>query len=85
MWGGLTFFIIPCLLGLSFFVWIKILKRDAWGMVLGYLTLLALFVIFRSAWFYYPIWLGTFLVLVYKWRGRTVLGTKDEGRTTENS
>lgn len=69
MWGGLTFFIIPSLLGVLFFVWIKLLKRDAWGILAAYLTLLALFLILRSAWVYYPIWLGTFIVLLYKWRG----------------
>lgn len=68
MWGGLTFFIIPSILGILFFVWIKILKRDAWGILAAYLTLLAGFILLRSEWFYYPIWLGSFLILVYKWR-----------------
>src|SRR5581483_104453 len=68
MWGGLTFFIVPSLLGILFFVWIRLLKNDAWGMMLGYVSLLLAFLILRSAWFYYPIWLGTFLILVYKWR-----------------
>ncbi len=72
MWGGLTFFILPLTLGLLFFVWIKLLKNDAWGIVAGYLTVLAGFVILRSEWFYYPIWLGTFLILVYKWRAKLV-------------
>lgn len=70
MWGGLTFFIIPSILGILFFVWIKLLKRDAWGIIAAYLTLLAGFVLLRSEWFYYPIWLGSFLILVYKWRAR---------------
>lgn len=70
MWGGLTFFILPSILGILFFVWIKLLKNDAWGIVAAYLTVLAGFVILRSEWIYYPIWLGTFLVLVYKWRAK---------------
>ncbi len=73
MWGGLTFFIIPSVLGILFFVWIKILKRDGWGIIAAYLTLLAGFVILRSEWFYFPIWLGTFLILIYKWRERLVV------------
>ena len=68
MWGGLTFFIIPSILGILFFVWIKLLKRNAWGIIAAYLTLLAGFVILRSEWFYYPIWFGSFLILLYKWR-----------------
>jgi glycerol-3-phosphate acyltransferase PlsY len=68
MWGGLTFFIIPGLLGIFFFVWIKVVKNDAWGMMLGYVSLLLAFLILRSVWFYYPIWFGTFLILLYKWR-----------------
>lgn len=72
MWGGLTFFIIPSILGILFFVWIKILKRDAWGILAAYLTLLAGLVLLHSEWFYFPIWLGTFLILLYKWRGGLV-------------
>lgn len=68
MWGGLTFFIIPSLLGILFFVWLKLVKRDAWGILAAYLTLLAGFILFRSEWFYLAIWLGTFLILLLKWR-----------------
>lgn len=67
-WGGLTFFIIPGLLGILFFVWIKILKNSAWGIMVAYFSVLLLFLILRSDWIYFAIWFGTFLILLYKWR-----------------
>jgi acyl phosphate:glycerol-3-phosphate acyltransferase len=68
MWGGLTFFIIPSALGILFFVWIKIIKHDAWGILLAYLTILVAFVVLRSDWTFFAIWFGSFAILVYKWR-----------------
>lgn len=68
MWGGLTFFIIPLILATLFTVLTRVLKNDAWGVIASYLVLLAGFVVLRSEWFYFAIWLGTFLILVYRWR-----------------
>jgi glycerol-3-phosphate acyltransferase PlsY len=67
-WGGLTFFIIPGLLGMLFFVWVKLLKNSAWGITVAYLSLLVLFLMLRSEWIYFAVWCGTFLILLYKWR-----------------
>ena len=68
VWGGLTFFIIPGLLGILFFVWVKLLKNSAWGITLAYLTILVLFLVLQSEWIYFAVWFGTFLILLYKWR-----------------
>lgn len=68
MWGGLTFFIVPGVLGILFFVLTRVIKSDAWGVMAAYLVLLAGFVVLKSEWFYFAIWGGTFLILVYKWR-----------------
>ncbi len=68
MWGGLTFFIIPSILGILFFVLTRLLKSDVWGILAAYLAVLAGFLLLKSEWYYFWIWLGSFLILVYKWR-----------------
>jgi hypothetical protein len=51
-----------------FTVLTRMLKNDAWGVIASYLVLLAGFIILRSEWFYFAIWLATFLILLYRWR-----------------
>lgn len=52
IWTGLSLFVVPILLGLSFAVWLKLLRPEGWAVVAGSLTLLfmLLFLFWSLTW-----------------------------------
>ncbi len=52
IWTGLSLFVVPILLGLSFAVWLMLLRPEGWAVVAGSLTLLfiLLFLFWSLTW-----------------------------------
>ena len=68
IWTGLTLWLAPTVLGLAFAVWVSILKKDAWAVLLGLVTLLIVLLLFVPDPVYGWVWIGNFLILGWKHR-----------------
>ena len=70
IWTGLTVWLAPTVLGLAFALWLTILKKDAWAVLLGLVTLLVVLLLVEANSVYLWVWLGNFLILAWKHMGR---------------
>lgn len=68
VWFGLTFWLGPTVLGLSFAVWLWLLTVEGWAVLAGMLTFLAFLPFFPGELPLVAIWLGNFIVLAWKHR-----------------
>jgi len=57
-WAGLTLYVVPTILGLSFAFWLLVLSAEAWAVLMGMLTLLVCLLF----WFPNPVWMAVWLV-----------------------
>lgn len=71
IWTGLTLFVIPVLLGLSFAVWMTLLRPEGWAVSLGSLSLLISLLIY-SAPLVWSLSCGG-MVIILAWTHRTDL------------
>jgi len=69
VWTGLTLWIGPTLLGLSFAIWMWMLTVEGWAVLAGMLTFLAFFQFFPAESSFEAVWLGNFIILAWKHRG----------------
>lgn len=74
IWTGLSLFVVPILLGLSFAVWLTLLRPEGWSVVAGSLTLLILLL----SLFWSPVWIATCvgMLLILAWTHRADLRRK---------
>ncbi len=66
IWCGLTYWEIPILLGVSLFVFYIIQNQDAWSVILANLSIPVYISWQELLPTFYLVWLGTFVILVYK-------------------
>jgi glycerol-3-phosphate acyltransferase PlsY len=66
VWAGLTTWQGPIVLGLAFAFWLKALAAAAWAVMAGMLTLLAVLLLVHAPWVWLVVWLGNFLILVFR-------------------
>ena len=66
IWCGLTYWEIPILLGVSLFVFYIIQNQDAWTVILANLSIPVYISWQELLPTFYLVWLGTFVILVYK-------------------
>lgn len=69
VWFGLTLWVGPTLLGLSFAVWLWLLTVEGWAVLAGMLTFLAFLQFLPGDLMLSAIWLGNFVILAWKHRG----------------
>jgi glycerol-3-phosphate acyltransferase PlsY len=74
VWTGLSLWLVPTVLGLSFAFWIFLLRNDGRAVLGGMLSVLVLFLVLGvvNAWYY--IWIGNFLILAWKYRQKWLPG-----------
>lgn len=68
VWTGLTLWLAPTALGVSFALWLLILKNDGRAVLAGMLTLLILFILINADNAWLIVWLGNTLILAWKYR-----------------
>jgi glycerol-3-phosphate acyltransferase PlsY len=68
IWCGLSLWLIPTLLGISFAFWLKTTKVSGLAVMLGLLTLLPAFFLLDSPKIWFAIWAGNALILGWKHR-----------------
>jgi glycerol-3-phosphate acyltransferase PlsY len=68
VWTGLTLWVGPTLLGLSFAIWLWLLTVEGWAVLAGMLTFLAFLQSFPGDLPLSMIWLGNFVILTWKHR-----------------
>ena len=66
VWLGLTLWVGPTVLGLAFAVWLLILKRDAWAVILGSITQFVFFLLIGADWTWLAANVGITAVLLVK-------------------
>jgi acyl phosphate:glycerol-3-phosphate acyltransferase len=66
VWCGLTLWMAPTVLGISFAIWLRLLKIDAWAVLLGMFTLLIALIITHQPPTHYFIWSGNLIILLWK-------------------
>jgi len=68
VWAGLSTWLVPAVLGLSFGLWLWLLDMDSWAVVAGLLSLLFFMILYPIN----PLWLvilaGNSLILIWKQR-----------------
>ena len=69
VWTGLTLWVGPTILGLSFAIWLWLLTVEGWAVLAGMLTFLAFLQFFPGDWSYQMLWLGNFIILAWKHQG----------------
>jgi glycerol-3-phosphate acyltransferase PlsY len=72
VWTGLTLWLVPTFLGLSFAIWLRLLKREATAVLLGMGTILPLLWLTQAEPTLYLVWLGNWLILA--WTHKSVIG-----------
>ncbi len=65
-WTGLTLWFAPVVLGAAFGLWLTILKKDAWAVILGLLTLFIALLLLVPNPVYLSVWVGSFLIVGHK-------------------
>lgn len=65
-WTGMTLWLAPTLLGISFAAVQLTRRNDRLAIVLGQAVLLIAFLVVRADWTWYAVWVGTGLVLLVK-------------------
>jgi glycerol-3-phosphate acyltransferase PlsY len=68
VWCGLTLWLVPTLLGISFAVWLKAVKVAGLAVVLGLLSLLPALLWLQPPFAWFAIWLGNTIILAWKHR-----------------
>ncbi|MFZ0547180.1 MAG: glycerol-3-phosphate acyltransferase [Candidatus Promineifilaceae bacterium] len=68
VWCGLSLWLAPTALGISFALWLFILKKDGRAVLAGMLSLLILLLIIRADTAWLLIWLGNTAILAWKTR-----------------
>ncbi len=66
IWTGLTLWLAPTILGIAFGLCLTILKKDAWAVMLGLVTLLLVLLLVEPDPVYVWVWLGNFVILGWK-------------------
>jgi len=66
VWTGLTLWVGPTLLGLSFALWMWLITVEGWAVLAGMLTFLAFFQFFPVESSFEAVWLGNFIILAWK-------------------
>lgn len=75
VWTGLTLWLVPAVLGISFVIWILILKNDGRTVLAGMFTVLILLLIIRADTVWYLVWFGNTIILAWKYRKKWLSGT----------
>ena len=68
IWTGLTLWIVPVVLGVSFALWLKVLVVEGWAILAGMLTLLVFLLATRADPTWLAVWLGSLLLFLWKHR-----------------
>lgn len=68
IWAGLTLWRIPTLMGLLFGAWLFLLETEGWAVTAGLLSLLVVLFSVGADGVLLTVWLGMFLILVWKHR-----------------
>lgn len=68
VWTGLSVWLVPIILGLSFALWLTLLRPEGWGVLAGSFTLLAALLLLNTPTSWLAIWLGMFLIFVWTQR-----------------
>ena len=68
IWTGLTGWVVPVVLGLSFAVWLKVLVVEGWAILAGMLTLLVVLSIIHADPVWFGVWAGSFALFLWKHR-----------------
>jgi glycerol-3-phosphate acyltransferase PlsY len=68
VWTGLSIWLVPTILGLSFALWLSILRPEGWAVLAGSLTLLVALLILPTPASWLVIWLG--MALIFAWAQR---------------
>lgn len=66
VWTGLTIWIGPMTLGLAFAFWLRILKKDAWAVILGSVTQFVVFLVLGADWVWLAVCEGITAVFIWK-------------------
>jgi glycerol-3-phosphate acyltransferase PlsY len=74
IWTGLSLWVAPTVLGVSFAIWLLLLKNDGRAVLAGMLTILVLFFILKADTVWFIVWLGNFLLLAWKYREKLMSG-----------
>lgn len=65
VWTGLSIWLVPTILGLSFALWLSLLRPEGWAVLAGSLTLLAALFILPTPASWLAVWLG--MALIFAW------------------
>jgi glycerol-3-phosphate acyltransferase PlsY len=68
IWTGLTLWIVPVVLGVSFALWLKVLVVEGWAILAGMLTLLVFLLVTRADPAWLAVWLGSLILFLWKHR-----------------
>jgi glycerol-3-phosphate acyltransferase PlsY len=68
VWTGLSLWLVPTVLGISLALWIPILKSDGRALLAGMFSVLILLLIIDADNSWYLVWLGSTLILAWKYR-----------------
>lgn len=68
VWCGLSLWLAPAVLGLSFALWLILLKNDGRAVLAGMFSLLILFLLISTDGAWFLVWLGNTAVLAWKYR-----------------
>lgn len=70
VWTALTVYEAPVVLGLSLAVWSWLLRNDGWVIVFGMFSLLVYLLIWHPDPVLFGLWIGNFIILVWRYRDR---------------
>jgi glycerol-3-phosphate acyltransferase PlsY len=74
IWTGLSLWLVPTILGISFALWIFMLKNDGRAILAGMFSVLILFLLISVDGAWYPVWFGSALILGWKYREKWLSG-----------
>lgn len=68
IWTGLTLWQVPVALGLSFALWLLVLRVEGWAILAGMLTLLVYLLLVGAPTTWLAVWLGSLIIFLWKHR-----------------
>ncbi len=68
VWIGLTLWHAPIVLGVMLFYWFKAVTISGWALLFALLSLLLYLLLIQAEWVWIAVWLGSTLLLVWKYR-----------------
>jgi glycerol-3-phosphate acyltransferase PlsY len=74
IWTGLSLWLVPTILGISFALSIFLLKNDGRAILAGMFSVLILFLLISVDGAWYPVWFGSALILGWKYREKWLSG-----------